>query len=148
MIREFREGDLDEVMSIWLSGNREAHSFIPSSFFEDRFDEVSSAISKAEVYVFDDGEVKGFIGLDGSYVAGLFVRSDSQGRGIGRDLLSHALSLKGNLSVHVFSRNEKAMRFYLRNGFFPVCSFENEDFGENEVLLKNPVKEYRVKPKY
>jgi hypothetical protein len=40
------------------------------------------------------------------------------------------------------------MRFYLRNGFFPVCSFENEDFKENEVLLKNPVKEYRVKPKY
>ena len=24
MIREFREGDLDEVMSIWLSGNRKA----------------------------------------------------------------------------------------------------------------------------
>lgn len=148
MIREFREKDLDEVMSIWLSGNREVHSFIPSSFFEDRFDEVSSAISEAEVYVFDDCGVRGFIGLDGSYVAGLFVRSDLRGVGIGRELLSYALSLKGELSVHVFSRNEKAMRFYLRNGFFPVCSFENEDFRENEVLLKNPVKEYRVKPKY
>ena len=87
--------------------------------------------------MFDDGEVRGFIGLDKSYVAGLFVRGDSRGMGIGRHLISHAVSLKGSLSVHVFSKNEGAMRFYLRNGFLPVSSSENEDTGEYEVLLRN-----------
>ena len=137
MIREFRESDLLEVMDIWLSGNSEAHSFIPLSFFEERFEETASAICDAEVYVFDDGEIRGFIGLDKSYVAGLFVRGDSRGIGIGRNLISHAVSLKGSLSVHVFSKNEGAMRFYLKNGFLPVSSSENEDTGESEVLLRN-----------
>lgn len=137
MIREFRDSDLLEVMDIWLSGNSEAHSFIPLSFFEERFEETASAICDAEVYVFDDGEVRGFIGLDKSYVAGLFVRGNSRGMGIGRHLISHAVSLKGSLSVHVFSKNEGAMRFYLKNGFLPVSSSENEDTGESEVLLRN-----------
>lgn len=136
MIREFRESDLLEVMDIWFSGNSEAHSFIPLSFFEERFEETASAICDAEVYVFDDGEIRGFIGLDKSYVAGLFVRGDSRGIGIGRNLISHAVSLKGSLSVHVFSKNEGAMRFYLKNGFLPVSSSENEDAGESEVLLR------------
>ena len=47
MIREFRESDLLEVMDIWLSGNSEAHSFIPLSFFEERFEETASAICNA-----------------------------------------------------------------------------------------------------
>ena len=122
-------------MDIWLSANLEAHSFIPSAFFTERFEEVSSAIARAEVYVFDDGDVRGFVGLQDSYVAGIFVRGDSRGQGIGSALLSHAVSVKRRLSVHVFAKNERAMLFYLKNGFYPVSSAENEDAGENEVLL-------------
>ena len=135
MIRTFEPDDLPRVMDIWLSANLEAHSFIPSAFFTERFEEVSSAIAGAEVYVFDDGDVRGFVGLQDSYVAGLFVRGDSRGQGIGSALLSHAVSLKRRLSVHVFAKNERAMLFYLKNGFYPVSSAENEDAGENEVLL-------------
>ena len=136
MIRAFRERDLSAVMDIWLSGNTEAHAFIPQSFFAERYDAVASAIAEAEVYVFDDGEIRGFIGLQDSYVAGLFVRNDSRGRGVGTALLSHAVSFKKRLSVHIFSRNEQAMIFYLKNGFVPLSSAENTEAGENEVLLE------------
>lgn len=136
MIRKFREGDLSAVMDIWLSGNLDAHSFIPPSFFTERFEESASAICKAEVYVFDDGEVRGFIGLQEDYLAGLFVRDNARGKGIGTALLSHAVSAKKRLSVHVFARNEKALRFYLKNGFVPLSSAENPEAGESEVLLE------------
>ena len=135
MIRTLLPDDLAAVMDIWLSANLEAHSFILSAFFTERFEEVSSAIAGAEVYVFDDGDVRGFVGLQDSYVAGLFVRSDSRGRGIGKALLAHAVSVKGKLSVQVFARNERAMLFYLKNGFVPLSSAENAEAGENEVLL-------------
>ena len=136
MIRAFIEEDCKAVMDIWLSGNLDAHDFIPASFFTERFDEVSAAIREAEVYVFDDEEVRGFIGLQDTYVAGLFVRADSRGKGIGTALLSHAVRGKGGLSVHVFSGNEPALRFYRKNGFVRVSSAVNAEAGEQEILLR------------
>lgn len=105
-------------------------------FFTERFAETASAICDAEVSVFDDGKIRGFIGLQGEYVAGLFVRSDSRGCGIGTALLLHVASFKKRLSVHVFARNERAMIFYLKNGFVPLSSAENPEAGESEVLLE------------
>ena len=36
-IRAFQIADLEQVMQIWLDGNREAHPFIPDSYWEENF---------------------------------------------------------------------------------------------------------------
>ncbi len=134
MIRRFEPADLPQVMDIWLRGNYEAHSFVPASFWDERFDEVADAISSAEVYVYDDGEILGFIGLQGDYIAGLFVRAEKRGRGIGTALLNFVGDRE--LSAHVFGKNEKALEFYLRNEFSVISQSVNKETGESELFLK------------
>ena len=68
-------------------------------------------------YVYDDGVVKGFIQLDGSKVAKLFVEPVLQGNGIGAKLLEFAVTEKQANYLWALEKNEKAIRFYERHGF-------------------------------
>ena len=88
MIREFERGrDLDAVLQIWLETNASAHAFVPRSYWLRQSALVREALPQAEVYVEageDDGQVRGFVGLTGDFIAGLFVRASAQSQGIGR----------------------------------------------------------------
>lgn len=118
MIRDYREEDLDEVMDIWLNTNIQAHDFIPSKYWEDNYDEVKKMMPQASIYVYvSENKIQGFIGLQESHIAGLFVRSHIQSNGIGRELLNFAKERNTQLSLHVYKENLKAMRFYARNEF-------------------------------
>lgn len=45
---------------------------------------VEGMLGDAEIYVFEEqGQIKGFVGLDGEYIAGIFVREKEQSLGIG-----------------------------------------------------------------
>ena len=64
----------------------------------------------------DDDGIAGFIGLDGSYIAGIFVRAEKQSRGAGRQLLDHAKCIRPALTLHVYEQNARAVRFYRAAG--------------------------------
>lgn len=74
MIREFERGrDLDAVLQIWLETNASAHAFVPRSYWLRQSALVREALPQAEVYVEageDDGQVRGFVGLTGDFIAG------------------------------------------------------------------------------
>ena len=40
MIREFQTSDTEQVMKIWLSGNEDAHPFVPDGYWRSHFQEV------------------------------------------------------------------------------------------------------------
>lgn len=63
MIRKSTVNDIDMIMDIWLSTNINAHSFISDEYWKNQFEEVRTAILEAEVYVFEDGVIKGFVGI-------------------------------------------------------------------------------------
>ena len=135
MIRKAEERDLDTIMQIWRSANLDAHSFIPAHYWLDRYEEVKAAIPLAEVYVHetdDDPDINGFIGLNGDYVEGLFVESSVRSRGIGAKLLNFAKRERSTLSLCVYAKNARAVRFYLREQFtvqaerFDACTGEKE----------------------
>lgn len=118
MIRDYREEDLNEVMDIWLNTNIQAHDFIPSTYWEDNYDEVKKMMPQASIYVYvSENKIQGFIGLQGSHIAGLFVRSHMQSIGIGRELLNFTKERNNKLSLHVYKENLKAMHFYTSNEF-------------------------------
>ncbi len=61
-------------MKLWLSGNVDAHPFIPKEYWESNYSMVEEQILQAEVFLCEaDGKIQGFIGIVGNYIAGIFV---------------------------------------------------------------------------
>lgn len=73
MIRAFQTGDLERVAEIWLEANAQAHNFIPRRYWEGQLEAVRTLLPQAELYVWQDGAIQGFIGLDGEHIEGIFV---------------------------------------------------------------------------
>lgn len=138
MIKEFNIKQLDNVMEIWLETNIEAHDFIKKEYWKSNFEFVKKILPSADVYVSEeDNVIKGFIGvMDGSYVAGLFVKKEYQGHGIGHELIDYCKSKYKNLTLDVFLKNENALRFYKKNGFKVIDKKVNEDTEELEYTMK------------
>ncbi|MBQ7863163.1 MAG: GNAT family N-acetyltransferase [Lachnospiraceae bacterium] len=86
-------------------------------------------------FVYDDGVVKGFIQLDGSKVAKLFVEPVLQGNGIGAKLLEFAVTEKQANYLWALEKNVRAIRFYERHGFHVTTEKELEE-GTTEYLVR------------
>ena len=136
MIRKLRKTDLDEVAYIWLHTNKKAHDFIAETYCDEHFEMVEGMLGDAEIYVFEEqGQIKGFVGLDGEYIAGIFVREKEQSLGIGKQLLDFVKSLKGQLKLNVYQKNERAIKFYTREQFEIQDEQTDEATGEAEYLM-------------
>ena len=86
------------------------------------------------LYVYDDGVVKGFIRIEGTYIAKLFVEPVLQNGSIGTRLLEYAVKDHHADHLWVLEKNEKAMRFYERNGFAATGEKKPEE-GTDEYLV-------------
>lgn len=136
MIREFQISDTQIVMQLWLAGNEDAHSFIAKEYWQANFEEVEKQLLKADIFVYDlNGEIKGFIGLMDEYIAGIFVDKAYRSQGIGRQLLEYVKQLHSTLSLNVYQKNERALRFYRENGFAIVSKQNDEHTGEIEFTM-------------
>ena len=137
MIRKFEPWDIDAVMEIWLDANCSAHDFIHRGYFEGALDAVRTRIPQSEVYVFEeDGQVNGFIGLDESFIQGLFVKPGCQSRGIGKLLLDYVKQEREVLSLKVYRKNERAFRFYRRENFNVAGVEVDGATGEADITME------------
>ncbi len=136
MIRALQAADLAGVAEIWLNTNLTAHDFVPAQYWRDHFEEVTQALLLAEVYVYEEqGEIQGFIGLSGSYIAGIFVRGQAQSRGIGGQLLRYAKARKKRLELRVYQKNTRAIAFYRREQFQIEGEGLDGETGEKEYCM-------------
>ena len=137
MIRVLQEFDLTVVMQIWLTTNIRAHDFIPKEYWTDNYKTVKNILPQAEVYVYEDNHTKqinGFIGLTNDYIAGIFIKHTAQSKGIGKQLLDFVKERKPKLSLHVYEKNMRAVKFYQREQF--IIQSENIEKATNEKELK------------
>ena len=89
------------------------------------------------LYVYDDGVVKGFIKIEGTYIARLFVEPVLQNASIGSQLLEYAIREHNADHLWALEKNEKAIRFYERHGFTVTGERKPEDdTSEYLVLLR------------
>ena len=79
------------------------------------------------LYVYDDGVVKGFIKIEGTYIARLFVEPVLQNASIGSQLLEYAVREHGSDHLWALEKNTKAIRFYERHGFTATGEKKLED---------------------
>lgn len=137
MIRKYEPDDLNRIMEIWLSSNIEAHSFIRREYWQDCFGGAAEAIPLAEVYTaLSDGEIVGFIGLNGGHIEGIFVDADHRSKGVGKSLIDFAKELYPKLSLCVYEKNSRAADFYKREGFLPVRKKTDISTSETEILMR------------
>lgn len=137
MIRRFENKDLDQVMSIWLQVNMESHSFIEADYWKNNYEMVREMIPKAEVFVSEEnGQIRGFIGLIDTYIAGIFVRAAEQSKGVGTGLLHTVMKARDNLRLNVYKKNMRAVSFYQHYGFQIINQGIDESTSEEEYTME------------
>ncbi|MBS6724007.1 MAG: N-acetyltransferase [Clostridiales bacterium] len=137
MIRQMKETDLPEVMEIWQRANEEAHAFIPAAYWQENYDMVCELLPQAEVYVYEKNvQLSGFIGMNGEYIAGIFVRQSARSQGVGKQLIHYVKDRKERLILHVYEKNKRAIHFYEREGFVVVSWGMDGDTGETEYVME------------
>lgn len=142
MIRAYRDADLEELSAIWFEASITAHAFVGEARLrEQRLLIETVYLPNAETWVaIRGGEPAGFVSLLDDFIGGLFVSPRHQGAGIGRLLVSHALQLKGQLRLEVYTANSQAYAFYENLGFEEQSRRSEDDEGlpfENaQMLLK------------
>ena len=142
-IRKADRNDLSRIAEIQVFNYR---LFFYPIFQSDAyyFDELSVpslmqayASSLDSLYVYDDGVIKGFISIEGTCIARLFVEPVLQNASIGSRLLEYAVQEHGADHLWALEKNEKAIRFYERHGFSATGEKKPEEgTAEYLVLLK------------
>lgn len=128
-----RKSDLSAVMKIWLDTNIKSHNFVSKEYWTSNYEIVKEILPKSEIYVYEEDDtnlIDGFIGMMDSYLAGLFVKDTAQSKGIGKQLLDYAKSIKSEMTLSVYQKNIRAVHFYQREQF--QIQSENIDDNTNE----------------
>ncbi len=138
MIRIMCKDDIEQAAKIWLDTNLQAHSFISPNYWKDHLKLVKELLLQAQTYLYLDDisqEMQGFIGLDAEYIAGIFVCGGSQSHGIGKRLLDYVKRQHTQLSLHVYQKNIRAIKFYQRENFKIHSELIDADTGEKEYCM-------------
>lgn len=137
MIRKFNINELEIVMEIWLNTNIEAHDFVNTSYWQRNYDMVRNMFPDASIFVYEDNDqIQGYIGLMDNYIAGMFINSSSQSKGIGKGLLNYAKDINSELLLKVYKKNVRAVKFYLRENFKVLKEQIDENTDEVELVMK------------
>lgn len=126
-IRPATVEDATRIADVWLSSWRATFDFEPAHPDEDVRRWVrEELLVEAEDWVATDpsngDSVIALLGLSDTMVEQLYVRPDRIGRGVGRALLELAKRRRPDgLDLYCFAANDRARRFYERNGFEAVA---------------------------
>ena len=89
------------------------------------------------MWVYDDGAIKGVIQIEKSEIKKLFVEPALQGKSIGSYLLKYAIVEHKANTLWALEKNVRAIRFYKRHGFNVTTDKKiEEDTTEYLVRLK------------
>lgn len=135
-IRKAQPADDPDLLRIWLEASRLGHPFLGEETLQAQLPTIRDHyLPHADNWVAGSGPARGFIGLVGNHVGGLFVSPSAHRSGIGRALIEHAAGRCGELTVEVYERNEGAAAFYRRCGFEQTGRKPRDDDGRPLPLL-------------
>lgn len=136
MIRVCKQQDFDSIWSIVNDGAEAYRGVIPSDRLRNPYmsrEELLHEIGSGVVFwgYEKDNELLGVMGIqdiqDVTLIRHAYVRTSSQGRGIGALLLAHLQELTARpVLIGTWADAEWAIRFYRRHGFEKVSHEEKE----------------------
>ena len=112
-------------------------AYLQSAYNEEKLYRELSNPNSSFFFVYVDERVAGYLKLnefdaqtdindsDSLELERIYILRDFQGMGLGKDLLEHAISVaneggKKYIWLGVWEHNEKAKRFYQKNGFYRI----------------------------
>lgn len=127
MIRALEADESDIVMKLWLETNIKAHDFINESYWQMNYDLVKEMLPNATIFVYEDNHaIQGFVGL---------MDSNSQSKGMGKALLDYVKENHSELSLQVYRKNVRAVKFYIKENFIVLKEQIDENTGEIELVM-------------
>ena len=100
--------------------------------------QVNKQISKYninQIYVYDDGVIKGFMQIENNQLVKLFVEPILHNQKIGSKLITYAINHFNIQYLYALEKNIKAIQFYNRHGFKQT----------NIKILEEDTEEYLIK---
>ena len=130
--------DFQRVVDVWEASVRATHHFVTEAdiqVFKPLVREGLPHVAELACVRDGEGEVIGFIGVTGEQVEMLFVHPAWFYQGIGRRLLTHAVTALGATKVDVNEQNPQAIGFYRRMGFEVIGRSPHDGTGKPYPLL-------------
>ena len=130
--------EIPRLVEVWEASARATHHFLTEADFQFFTPLVGDELAQLQslLCVRDgDGQVVGFIGVEGDEVESLFIHPDWRGQGIGRRLLTYAIETVGATRLDVNEQNDQAVGFYRRMGFVVAGRSEDDGLGRPFPIL-------------
>lgn len=137
MIRPATPNDIPELVDIWLLASIKAHNFVDEQVWQSQVEAMRDIyLPNSETYVYEeDAKPIAFYSLNDDQLAAIFVAIGSQGKGIGKQLIVHALKQRDSLSLSVYQENQASILFYLGQGFSIKSKQKDEFTGHLEYTM-------------
>ena len=129
---------LERLLEVWEASVRRTHLFLPDGEIRAIRAYVPQALAEVpRLVVAEDGAGRpvGFLGVEGSSAAMLFLAPEARGRGLGRALLTYGVERCGVDRLAVNEQNPQARGFYEHMGFRVVRRTERDEQGGPYPLL-------------
>lgn len=143
-IRIATASDLSRIAEIYVFNNRinylpifkdAEYSFKKLQVISISNDYFGREDVRKNIYVYDDGIIKGFVQVDKTEIIKLYVDTFFQKEGIGSKLIQYVIDKHHVDNLWVLEKNRKAITFYNRHGFFFEGEMKFEE-GTSEKLLR------------
>ncbi|MFZ7240091.1 GNAT family N-acetyltransferase [Avibacterium avium] len=128
---------LDQLLTLWQASVEATHHFLSKEEITAIRPYVPEALKGVEHLLLaeKDGEIVGFMGINGTKLEMLFIAPEQRGKGIGKALLLHGIAELGVNSLTVNEQNPQAVGFYQHMGFQTVERHELDEQGNPYPIL-------------
>ena len=129
--------EIDNISNIWLNSNLDTHYFVNRDYWIVNLEKVKKMFPDSTIYVYyANNQIVGFAGLYANYIAGIFIKDSYRNKGIGRLFLQRLKSDYNVLKLHVYEKNERAIRFYSKHQFEIISKEFEKETQEHEYLME------------
>lgn len=130
--------EFPQVVEVWEASVRATHNFLTEQdieFFKPLVQ--SGLLHMPELACMRDGKehIIGFIGVEDEKIEMLFIHPSWRGKGIGHQLIVHAIQVLHAKYVDVNEQNEQAVGFYKHMGFTVIGRSEKDGMNKPFPLL-------------
>lgn len=133
------KGDFPELARVWERSVRATHDFLPDAYISTlKGLLLMQYLETVTLFCTRDAnlEITGFAGVSRNRLDMLFIDPDYRGRGLGKQLLNHAVEHYGISELDVNEQNPQALGFYLKQGFKVISRSEVDGLGQPYPMLR------------
>ena len=142
-IDSIRKNEYPAVVELWEASVRATHHFLKEEdilYFKPLI--LNHYLDAVQLSCIRDktGVILGFQGVAEENLEMLFIHPDQRGKGIGKELLEHAVKKLGITKVDVNEQNDQALGFYQHYGFEVISRSELDSSGKPYPILHMKLK--------